>query len=58
MGGTEDRLGWKRLAVVGDLNPARTLEAVLFEKPVLADLLELVYGFDDRRAIGEITQSH
>ncbi len=38
----KDRLGWKRFAVVGDLNPSRPLEPVLLEKRALAKLAELI----------------
>ena len=58
MRSTKDRLGWKRLALVGDLNPSRPLEPVLLEKRVLAELAELVDCLEDSRTIGEITKSH
>ena len=35
MRSAEDRLGWKRLALVSDLNPSRPLEPGLPEKRVL-----------------------
>ena len=58
MGGAKDGFGRKRLALVGELNPSRTLEAILFQKRVLAKLSELVDGLKHRRAISEITKSH
>ena len=54
----KDRLGWKRLALVSDLNPSRPLEPVLLEKRVLAELAELIDCLEDSRTIGEITKSH
>ena len=42
MRSAEDRLGWKRLALVRDLNPSRPLEPVLLEKCFLPELAELV----------------
>ena len=58
MRSAKDRLGWKHLALVGDLNPSRPLEPVLLEKRILAELAELLDCLEDSRSIGEITKSH
>ena len=58
MRSTKDRLGWKRLALVCDLKPSRSLEPVFLEKCVLAELSKLGDCLDNRRAFAEITESH